>query len=112
VLPGTILALVAFVGIEGSLTGLHGAWRPHKGAAIAVRAAMPAVASARAVIGASLAFAAGGLVLLLLLSRRTPTLARAAGAEVDPGPFCRSSSLGLIHRRTSISYHTGGLYGP
>jgi hypothetical protein len=112
VLPGTILALVAFVGVEGSLTGHHAAWRPHKGAAITIRAAMPTVVSARSVIGASLTFAAGGLVLLLLLSRRTPILARAARIEPGPGLSRGSSSLGLIHQRTSISYHTGGLYGP
>jgi hypothetical protein len=108
--PGTVVALVALIGADCAVAGRTAAERGHKSAAIAVRAVTPTAMAARAST-AKLVLAGAGLLVLLLLSRQTSCFAQRPIAVLSAARLDTTRPPPL-RRKTTISYHTGGLYGP
>ena len=106
-----VIALVALIGVDCAMTATAGGPRAHKAAAVAVRAVVPHTAAVLAKTQ-SLTWPAMALVILLILGR--PLLLvlprPVAGGLLLPAPSGLAALL--LRRRTSISYHTGGLHGP
>ena len=108
--PGTVVALVALIGVDCAMAGRTVAERSHKSATISVRSMAPAVIAARAST-TRLVVAGATLLFLLLLSRHTSCLGQRSIAAQPSGATGIWRPL-LQRRKRSISYHTGGLYGP
>jgi hypothetical protein len=105
--PGVLVAIVALVGVHQVAAGSRG----HRAAAMAVRVATPSNAVVLAQVS-GLTWAVAALAVLLLLGRQV----RSIRPQVAPALFVplagRAWAALLPRRKTSISYHTGGLHGP
>jgi hypothetical protein len=108
--PGTVVALVALIGVDCAVASRTVADRGHKSATIAVRSMAPAVMATRATT-TRLVLAGATLLFLLLLSRHTSCLGQRSIALQPSGATHAWRPL-LQRRKRSISYYTGGLYGP
>ena len=107
---GTVVALVALIGVDCAVVARTTADRGHKSAIIAVRSIAPAAMAARTTT-TKLVLVSTSLLVLLFLSRQVsclpqkPTLAPALARSPRPRPPRQP-------RKTTLAYHTGGLYGP
>jgi hypothetical protein len=110
VLPGTVVALIALIGVDCAVASRTVAERGHKSATIAVRSMAPAMMASRATT-TRLVLAGATLLFLLLLSRHTSCLGQRSVA-VQPSGATHAWRPLLQRRKRSISYHIGGLYGP
>ncbi len=78
---------------------------------MAVRVAAPANAAVMAQVS-GLTWAIAVLAVLLLLGRQVRSIRPRVAPAVLVPPVGRAWVASLPRRKTSISYHTGGLYGP
>lgn len=106
------MALVALFGIDSAVVAQASACRHHKSASVAIRAAVPACAPGRAAVGGGLAAAAAALAILLMLGRQTIDMGRRPIVVADLLHAGESSLPLYLQHKVSISYHSGGLYGP
>jgi hypothetical protein len=109
--PGVLVAVVALVGVHQVAAASVAGPRGHRAAALAVRVATPGNAVVLAQVS-GLTWAVAVLAVLLLLGRQVRSIRpRVAPAELVPLAGQAWAAL-LPRRKTSISYHTGGLLGP
>ncbi len=111
VLPGALVAIVAMVGVDCAVSVAQPVERTWTGQSIVANSVIPSNSAILAsVTGLSLTTAA--LVALLLFGRQSAFVAYrvlrplATQPQGSPWPTMR------LKAKMSISYHTGGLYGP
>ncbi|HVP11863.1 MAG TPA: hypothetical protein VMV94_11845 [Phycisphaerae bacterium] len=110
VLPGTIVALIALIGADCAMAGRTAAERGHKSAVIAARAVTPTAMAARATT-AKIVLVGASLLVMLLLSRQISCFAQRPTAVLSTVRL-NATRPPRLRRKSTISYHTGGLYGP
>lgn len=111
VLSGVVVVLVALIGVDCAMAVPGRSHVGDKGCVVAASGAAVCHAGLRVHVS-TLVWTASALVLLLLLGRRVPVLA-VCWPVADAGvPADGTRPAMLLRRRLSISYHSGGLYGP
>jgi hypothetical protein len=108
-LPRAVVLVVALIGIDCAIPASAAGDRVHRTPAVALRSVSPS--SPAALTGAA-GIATLALMLMLLFG----------GQQLDPAPLLRAvrtitirgdSAIGAaVRRRYSISYRSGGRYGP
>ncbi len=113
VLPGALVAIIAMVGVDCAVSAAQPVERVWKGPSIVARVVVPANANHAALVSVTgLSLCSIALVALLLLGRQSAFVAYrllrplATQPQGSPLPALR------LRARMSISYYTGGLYGP
>ena len=111
VLSGAVVVLVALIGVDCAMAVPGRGHVGDKGCVVAACGAPVCHAGLRVHVS-TLVWTASALVVLLLLGRRVPvlTVRRPAVHLVIATDGSRPAML--LRRRLSISYHSGGLYGP
>ncbi len=111
VLPGAIVVVVTLLGADSAFAASMTLDRAHRATSIVARSMVPSNATGTA-RSSHMTWAAASLIVLLVLGRQVlsvvprPTvvgLVPLAGA---------ASTVPLLRRKSSISYHIGGSHGP
>ncbi|MFH1417586.1 MAG: hypothetical protein ABII12_04775 [Planctomycetota bacterium] len=111
VLPGAIVAIVAMVGVDCAVSAVQPVERTWKGPSIVARTVVPAN-SALLASAAGLSLGTAAFVALLLFGRQTAFVAYRFLCCDAPQTLGSPWPAMLLRARMSISYHTGGRYGP
>jgi hypothetical protein len=108
---GTVVALVALIGVDCAVIARTTADRGHKSAIIAVRSVAPAAMAARTTTARLVLAGATSLLILLLLNRQVSCLPQKLIVAPLRAPSTQTRPPRLL-RKAGLAYHTGGLYGP
>ncbi|MBN2563805.1 MAG: hypothetical protein JXQ75_23045 [Phycisphaerae bacterium] len=111
ILPGALVAVLALVGVDYVMTASMAAERVHRGTSVAARAVVPSGAAVRARAHQP-SWTATVLIVLLVLGRQIVSIVLRPAAAGLVRPVDNVGRILLLRRKTSISYYTGGLYGP